>query len=191
MGSWRKMGAFLGLVPEDDSRAADYDYADEEYDEAFSPEYATRRGREARPAGETRASRETRETLPRAERGSGYSEPVVQGALAMQVRREVRQSSRQTTEPGMAARPLTVKLTGFGEARIIGERYREGASVILDMTDLSDSDARRVVDFAAGLAFALRGSIDKVTARVFMLLPPHADMSAEDRRAFAGTYARS
>jgi cell division inhibitor SepF len=194
MGSWRKMGAFLGLVPEDDSRAADYDYPEEEYDEAFTSEYAMRRGREVRPtrdAHEAREAREARETLPRAERGSGFSEPVVQGALAMQVRREVRQSSRQSTEPGLAARPLTVKLTGFGEARIIGERYREGASVILDMTDLSDSDARRVVDFAAGLAFALRGSIDKVTARVFMLLPPHADMSAEDRRAFAGTYARS
>jgi cell division inhibitor SepF len=78
-----------------------------------------------------------------------------------------------------------VKLTGFAEARVIGERYRDGSSVILDMTDLSDSDARRVVDFAAGLAFALHGSIDKVTARVFMLLPPHVDMSAEDRRAFA------
>jgi cell division inhibitor SepF len=48
---------------------------------------------------------------------------------------------------------------------------------------------RRVVDFAAGLAFAMRGSIDKVTTRVFMLLPPHADLSAEDRRAFAGSYA--
>jgi len=45
-----------------------------------------------------------------------------------------------------------------------------------------------VVDFAAGLAFALRGSIDKVTTRVFMLLPPDADMSAEDRRAYAGRF---
>jgi cell division inhibitor SepF len=106
---------------------------------------------------------------------------VVQGALAVQMYPK----ARRATETGGSARPLTVKLTGFAEARVIGERYRDGSSVILDMTGLSDSDARRVVDFAAGLAFALHGSIDKVTARVFMLLPPHVDMSAEDRRAFA------
>ena len=61
--------------------------------------------------------------------------------------------------------------------------------MILDMTEMSDADARRLVDFAAGLAFALRGSIDKVTTRVFMLIPPDADVSAEDRRAFAGSFA--
>ena len=43
------------------------------------------------------------------------------------------------------------------------------------MTEMDDSDARRLVDFAAGLAFALRGSIDKVTTKVFMLLPPDTD----------------
>lgn len=172
MGSWRRMGAFLGLVPEDESRAGDYGYADEDYEQTFAPEYPAARGRD----GSSRAGRD-----------AGHAEPVVHGALAMQVRPDVRQSA----EPAVSGRPVTVKLTGFGEARIIGERYRDGASVILDMSDLTDGDARRVVDFAAGLAFALRGSIDKVTARVFMLLPPHVDMSAEDRRAFAGTYARS
>lgn len=172
MGSWRKMGAFLGLVPEDESHAADYDYPDEEYEEVYTPDYASRRGASGRGM---------------AARGGSESEPIVQGALAMKVRPE----TRPNAESSSGSRPLTVKLTGFGEARIVGERYRDGASVILDMTDLTDADARRVVDFAAGLAFALRGSIDKVTARVFMLLPPDADMSAEDRRAFAGTYLRS
>lgn len=147
MGSWRKMGAFLGLVPGEDGRVDDYDYDDFESD-------------------------------------VHYEEPMTDGALAMQPR----PVTRPVVESAAASRPLTVKLTGFAEARIIGERYRDGASVILDMTDLTDGDARRVVDFAAGLAFALRGSIDKVTTRVFMLLPPHADLSAADRRAVAGDY---
>ena len=55
---------------------------------------------------------------------------------------------------------------------MIGEKFREGKPVILDMTEMDDAGARRLVDFAAGLAFALRGSIDKVTTKVFMLLPP-------------------
>ncbi len=66
---------------------------------------------------------------------------------------------------------MTIKLTGFSEARVIGEKYRDGLSVIMDMTEMADADARRLVDFAAGLAFAMRGSIDKVTTKVFMLLP--------------------
>lgn len=164
MGSWRRMGAFLGLVPEDDPRYGDEDFA--AYDEMPEPEY--------RPHGAPR-------------RRDDYPEPVTHGALAVQPEPELR---RPVSESASAARPLTVKLTGFAEARIIGERYRGGASVILDMTDLTDGDARRVVDFAAGLAFALHGSIDKVTARVFMLLPPHAGLTAEDRRAVAGDYAR-
>jgi len=43
------------------------------------------------------------------------------------------------------------------------------------MTEMDDAGARRLVDFAAGLAFALRGSIDKVTTKVFMLLPSDTD----------------
>jgi len=175
MGSWRRMGAFLGLVPEDEQRGGEYGY-DEQYPDrgyraSYDEGYARYPGRDSagHPAGPV-----------------GPAEPVTQGSLAVQVRPESRPAA---TESNTAGRPLTVKLTGFGEARIIGERYRDGASVILDMTDLSDADARRVVDFAAGLAFAMRGSIDKVTTRVFMLLPPHADLSAEDRRAFAGSYA--
>jgi cell division inhibitor SepF len=71
------------------------------------------------------------------------------------------------------------------EARTIGERYREGAPVIMNLTDLDDADARRLVDFAAGLAFAMRGSMDKVTNKVFLISPPDIDVTAEDRRRIA------
>jgi cell division inhibitor SepF len=104
----------------------------------------------------------------------GYAEePVVQGTLAVQPRADV----RRDPEPAGAIRPVTVKLTGFSEARVIGEKFREGKPVILDMTEMDDAGARRLVDFAAGLAFALRGSIDKVTTKVFMLLPPDTDVA--------------
>jgi cell division inhibitor SepF len=93
--------------------------------------------------------------------------------LAVQPRADV----RRDPEPAGAIRPVTVKLTGFSEARVIGEKFREGKPVILDMTEMDDAGARRLVDFAAGLAFALRGSIDKVTTKVFMLLPPDTDVA--------------
>ena len=93
--------------------------------------------------------------------------------MAVQPRADV----RRDPEPAGAIRPVTVKLTGFSEARVIGEKFREGKPVILDMTEMDDAGARRLVDFAAGLAFALRGSIDKVTTKVFMLLPPDTDVA--------------
>lgn len=83
------------------------------------------------------------------------------------------------------ARIVTLHPRSYNEARQIGERYREGAPVIMNLTGMDDKDAKRLVDFAAGLAFALRGSIDKVTNKVFLLSPPNVEVSAEDRRRIA------
>lgn len=83
------------------------------------------------------------------------------------------------------SRITTVHPRSYNEARTIGERYREGTPVIINLTELDDAAAKRLVDFAAGLAFALRGSIDKVTSRVFLLSPAGVDVSAEERRKLA------
>jgi cell division inhibitor SepF len=83
------------------------------------------------------------------------------------------------------SRITTVHPRSYNEARTIGERYRDGIPVIMNLTELDDAAAKRLVDFAAGLAFALRGSIDKVTSRVFLLSPDGVDVSAEDRRKLA------
>jgi cell division inhibitor SepF len=83
------------------------------------------------------------------------------------------------------ARIVTLHPHSYNEARPIGERFREGNPVIMNLTAMEDRDAKRLVDFAAGLAFALRGSIDKITSKVFLLSPPNIDVSAEDRRRIA------
>jgi len=83
------------------------------------------------------------------------------------------------------ARIVTLQPRSYNEARTIGERYRDGIPVIMNLTELDDAAAKRLVDFAAGLAFALRGSIDKVTTRVFLLTPPEVDVSADDARMLA------
>ncbi|GLZ53373.1 hypothetical protein Acsp07_29900 [Actinomycetospora sp. NBRC 106378] len=81
----------------------------------------------------------------------------------------------------------TLRPTSYNEARVIGERYRDGIPVIMNLTEMDDAAAKRLVDFAAGLAFALRGSIEKVTNRVFLLSPPNVEVSATERRKFAET----
>lgn len=81
----------------------------------------------------------------------------------------------------------TLRPSTYAEAAIIGERFRDGTPVIMDLVEMSNSDARRLVDFAAGLAFALRGSFDKVATKVFLLSPADVDVSAEERRRIAET----
>ena len=76
---------------------------------------------------------------------------------------------RRMAELFEAGSPLskitTLRPKDYSEARTIGERFRDGQPVIMDLVSMDNSDAKRLVDFAAGLAFALRGSFDKVATR--------------------------
>lgn len=114
------------------------------------------------------------------------SEYQTDGALAFQPQQRAVRPDGAADGAASGQKPATVKLAGFADAREVGETYRVGQAVILDMTDLSDVEARRMVDFAAGLAFAVRGSIDKVTTKVFMLHPPEAESSDATVAAYAG-----
>jgi cell division inhibitor SepF len=110
------------------------------------------------------------------------------GAAALALDEPVRRPEREVAAvPDAPALPeiVTLQPTSYNEARIIGERYRDGIPVIMNLTEMDDVAAKRLVDFAAGLAFALRGSIEKVTNRVFLLSPPNVEVSAADRRKFA------
>lgn len=68
-------------------------------------------------------------------------------------------------------RIATVTPSSFRDARVIGELFRDGIPVIMNLTAMEPSDAKRVVDFAAGLQFGLRGSIERIAGRVFLLTP--------------------
>ncbi|MEU8586394.1 cell division protein SepF [Streptomyces sp. NPDC048664] len=74
----------------------------------------------------------------------------------------------------------TVTPDSFRDARVIGELFRDGVPVIMNLTNMEAGDAKRVVDFAAGLIFGLRGSIDRVSTRVFLLTPAHTEIVSGD-----------
>lgn len=84
----------------------------------------------------------------------------------------------------------TLRPKDYSEARTIGERFRDGSPVIMDLVSMDNADAKRLVDFAAGLAFALRGSFDKVATKVFLLACRRRCVPEERRRiAETGFYA--
>ncbi len=105
------------------------------------------------------------------------------GALAMDPRR----MAMMFEEGHPLSKITTLRPKDYSEARTIGERFRDGTPVIMDLVSMDNADAKRLVDFAAGLAFALRGSFDKVATKVFLLSPADVDVSPEERRRIAET----
>ncbi|SCL37455.1 cell division inhibitor SepF [Micromonospora rhizosphaerae] len=145
------------------SRAVETDRADVERVERSSVRSITRSG-----AGETSGALtyHTRDNL----------------ALAPQVQPRER---AVVTEDEQRYQITTLHPTTYREARTIGEHFRDGVPVIINLTEMEEADARRLVDFAAGLAFGLRGTIERVTNRVFLLSPANVQVTAEDKAKIA------
>lgn len=208
MSTLHKLKAYFGMVPTED----EYDYDDYRRGYADDPDaydsydaYDRGRGdyREADYDEPPRRGRsryhvmdEFEEPEPARPRRPAPEPSPVHGSLAVDRQPEPVARLRPAPEPPAPARapaanrdPLsrirTLHPTSYTEAREIGEAYRDGTPVIINLTEMDNADAKRVVDFAAGLAFALRGSMDRVTSKVFLLSPPDADVSAEDRRRIA------
>jgi cell division inhibitor SepF len=153
---------------------------DARFEDGYEPEPATRTDFAARAGGRSRSAWST--------------DAPTQGALAVEPRREptprpLPRPAEPAAKPSTGGYPMgrivTVHPTGFADARTIGEHYRDGTPVIINLTELEDADARRLVDFAAGLVFAMRGSMDKVTNKVFLISPPNQDPTPEDKRRIA------
>ena len=74
---------------------------------------------------------------------------------------------------------LTVHPRQYRDAQVIAESFREGVPVIINLSQMSDGDARRLIDFASGLSQGLHGKIERVTSKVFLLSPAHVVVSGE------------
>ncbi|MGY1712179.1 cell division protein SepF [Geodermatophilus sp. SYSU D00758] len=110
------------------------------------------------------------------------------GAAGLAVREPAVAPVAAAPEPAPAPAPApkpyritTLHPRTYNEARQIGESFRDGMPVIMNLTEMDDADAKRLVDFAAGLSFGLRGSIERVTNKVFLLSPRDVDVTAEDK----------
>ena len=94
-----------------------------------------------------------------------------------------------TPAAGDLRRITTIHPRSYNDARKIGEAFREGTPVIMNLSDMDDADAKRLVDFSAGLIFGLHGAIERVTNRVFLLSPVHVEVTGDDRPANAESRA--
>lgn len=161
-GAMRKMAVYLGLV-EDEDRYDPYDGYEHDRDEPVE-----------RPA---------RGADPRAG-AAGREELRARSSVATLPERRV------AAAPAMAPSASDYRITTlhprtYNDARTLGEEFRDGTPVIMNLTEMDDSDAKRLVDFAAGLVFGRRGTIERVTNKVFLLSPPNVHVTAEDKARIA------
>ena len=175
-GALRKMGVYLGLVEDGERYNARYD---DEYDDGYD-EYE-----DEAVDGET----DDTELVP-----DRRTEPATAGQVGtvskFPDRRGVTASPPEVTE---LARITTVHPRSYNEARVIGEHFRDGTPVIMNLTEMDHADAKRLVDFAAGLIFCCRGSIERITTKVFLVCPPNVTLAAEEKEKIAadGFYNQS
>jgi cell division inhibitor SepF len=73
----------------------------------------------------------------------------------------------------------------YSDVRGIGEHYRLGQPVIMNLSDMEESERKRMIDFASGLVFGHYGKIERVTSKVFLLTPQNVRVSNEDKNAAA------
>jgi cell division inhibitor SepF len=164
MSAMRKIGEYLGLL--EDTGRYDDEY-DERYDSGYDSGYDARTEEHAVavPAGRTSRMREART-----------------GTVS-----DISERRRPAAGNIELSRITTLHPRTYNEARTIGENFRDGTPVIMNLSEMDDSDAKRLVDFAAGLVFATRGSIERITSKVFLLSPPNVTVAAEDKARLVET----
>jgi len=99
--------------------------------------------------------------------------------------RPVRPVTAAPPPPAPEQRVVTVHPRTYNAARTIGEHFRENIPVIMNLSDMEEADAKRLVDFASGLIFGLNGRIERVTSKVFLLSPHNVSVSTEDKERIA------
>ncbi|WP_380175198.1 cell division protein SepF [Kineococcus sp. DHX-1] len=123
---------------------------------------------------------------PRPEPAAERRAATVTTAQVTPIRKQVAHVVSQTSSsPAPSSsqelhRITTIHPRTYNEAKIIGESFREGVPVIMNLTDMDDSDAKRLVDFSAGLVFGLHGSIERVTNKVFLLSPANVEVATQE-----------
>ncbi|MER5884483.1 cell division protein SepF [Streptomyces sp. NPDC001941] len=197
-GAMRKMAVYLGLVEDDGYDGRGYDPDDD-----FEPELEEPARDRHRHEPPRQVERE--EPVRVAPQPPAPREPVAHAAsLPAENGRPARIAPVSSITPDRPSleknapvimpkvvserepyRITTLHPRTYNEARTIGEHFREGTPVIMNLTEMDDTDAKRLVDFAAGLVFGLHGSIERVTQKVFLLSPANVDVTAEDKARIA------
>ena len=94
-----------------------------------------------------------------------------------------RPTQLRSVESRAESRMHLVQPRSFNDAQEIGDCFRDGVPVIINLVGADPDLVRRLVDFASGLTYGLDGSLQKIADKVFVLTPRNVEFSAEERAA--------
>jgi len=164
-GALRKTMIYLGLADGDEHYESEQHTLHKDDDRTEDHERDERRA----PAPVRKIVREVPQVVAEEE----YRAPVTPIKRAASSREDA-SGLRQIT---------TIHPRSYNDAKIIGESFRDGIPVIMNVTDMGEADAKRLVDFSAGLVFGLHGSIERVTNKVFLLSPSYVEVIGDEKKA--------
>ena len=193
MGAMRKAGVWLGLVEDDEDRGYDDrsyrgygdDFVDDDEVEEAPVAPRARLGERLSASERVDVARSERPTVRSIARPASTVSYPTRDNLALAPRSAMPDRVTVADDDERRYQITTLHPTTYNEARTIGEHFRDNVPVIMNLTEMDESDAKRLVDFAAGLAFGLRGTIERVTNRVFLLSPANVQVTAEDKARIA------
>ena len=182
MPIWKRTMDYLGLGPDDT-----YD----DYDEPEAPS-RQRGAREPDPRGQRQLGREAEFTVDAvAPRPSFPSRDFDASAAARRPRADnaahrdnsgvqIRPNSQPQppqqpalrSVPGGSMEPHTVRPRRFDQAQEVADKFKDGQPVIMNLEGADRGVARRLIDFASGICYAMDGSMEKVATGVYLLKPP-------------------
>jgi cell division inhibitor SepF len=166
MSMWRKAMNYLGLGPDD----AYYDD-----DHAAMDRGPQRPGRAAVANDPYESTVTVRPISSRAAASHGSVRDMPARDAESVVVKARQGSTVRTVAPTVPSTPHTVSPRSFNEAQEVGDRFRVGQPVIVNLEGLEKEVSRRIIDFTSGLCYALNGRMERVAAGVYLLNPASAD----------------
>lgn len=98
-----------------------------------------------------------------------------------QPERAAMSSAVRTLGPA-SAMPQAVAPSSFNDAQEIGDRFKAGQPVIVNLQGVDRDLRRRLVDFASGLCYAIAGKMERVADQVYLLTPADVEVPIEETR---------
>ncbi|WP_214111388.1 cell division protein SepF [Acrocarpospora catenulata] len=87
-------------------------------------------------------------------------------------------AARRWHTEGEPSRIVMVRPRKYDDALTVGRHFRDGHSVVMDVATMSTTEATRMVDFAAGLAYGCEGRIERIADKVFLLTPSNVEVTS-------------
>ena len=87
----------------------------------------------------------------------------------------------ERTRNGGDVRVHLVIPKSFNDAQQVADKFKQSIPVVLNLQATDNDLAKRLIDFASGLTYALDGGMQRIAHKVFMLTPRNVQISAEEK----------